>query len=873
MRKLWKILLGVFGLLLITGIVLIVINSNQNKSKPDPSPSSPGGGSSPGPSPSIPSGTCNSIINNCKPGFVCTNKPPYKCVPTPCSPACKTGEFCYNGFCVPCTCKGLECDTPFTLPCGGNAGETCGKTEDGCLKKLDTTVNNRNLISNFYPFLYKDEVNWEKCVTDIRNNINQDLELKSVFSIKDYEDGANRLIININNNSQVGFSDSKIKAGFFKICNIALNVAKTQGQEQEALGVFVYQYKPFTSGGGGGTGYICMCSYAFTLPDQTTKNTPTYIQGTAPVSTAYTQPAITGLFKLTNPLPDQKKALAFDNNTGSIYYSAGLYSVSGNPEKTCKVNNTDSNDELGTYLIGDSALMETLGFCSSDPTQDTRGSQKCGGNSDGNYFNQLIGKCICNNCVGSSSMCTTSNAPKYDASLEPNIKDDGWWPVGKHCPPTCKWSDWAPYGEVSGPDSGGDDGYGSCDPAYLACLGRGTQRKRRKLETVNWELDDPSPGSCVMEGNDTAEISPPPGIPQCPEAPSPCPVLSAPKGTDLKKHPYYLGNWMVGMNIYELNTIDDTMKRPCGVSIKECGQKGQGFDPVSPGKMEGEGSACTQAGLYWLKAPFPPIAAPSGLTSQPGPYCSMCHSSGTSTGSDYDNNKVNRYAVKAYNESGSGNNVSQVTRSTVCAGVHCDPTWCRNDLDAPGAGNPGDGNPNIGACTTITKNAFKNMGDLPSSKSGCWAYHSCPGCGFDCCMTHCASTTCDPNTCRLNASYKGDATWFKCGPNQLTVYCKSDADCPGSYCNNDPQCGKPGHGECNTCWGGPTTKPGCIIVSDPNKSSPGAYPGDGTGPEAGYYTIYAGEGPGPGYQYDPTDDIQGQQKCNEFGAGKPRYPV
>jgi hypothetical protein len=853
MRKLWKILLGVFSVLLITGIVLIVI-SNQNKSKPDPSPSSPGSGSSPGPSPSSPSGTCNSIINNCKPGFVCTNKPPYKCVPTPCSPACETGEFCYNGFCVPCTCNGLECDKQFILPCGGNAGETCGKTGDGCLKKLDMTVNDRNLISTFYPFLHKDVVNWEKCVTDIRNNINQDLELKSVFSIKDYDGGANRLIININNNSQVGFSDSKIKAGFFKICNIALNVAKT-------LGVFVYQYSPFKSGGG--TGYICMCSYAFTLPEG--KNNSTYIQGTAPVSTTYTQPAISGIFNQTNPLPDTKNALTFDKTT-SIYYSAGLYSQDGSPENTCKVNTTDSNDELGTYLIGDSTLMGKLGFCMTKLGSETCGGNS-GGNSDGNYFNQLIGKCICNNCVDSSSMCTTSNAPKYDASLGPNIKDDGWWPVGKHCPPTCKWSVWSPYGEVSGPDSGAEDGYGSCDPAYLACLGRGTQRKRRKLTAVNWELVDPSPGSCVMEGTDTAEIPPPPGTPQCPEAQ--CPVLSAPKGTDLKKHPYYLGNWIVGMNDYEQNTINDTKKRPCGVSINECGQKKQGFDPVSPGTMKGEGEACTQAGLYWLTSPFPPIAGPSGVIGEPIPYCSMCHSSGTSTGSNYDNNKVNRYAVKAYNESGSGNNISHVTRNTIWP-VYCDPTWCRNDLDAPSPGNPGDGNPNIGACTTITKNAFKNMGSLPSSKSGCWAYHDCNGCSGDCNMTRCASTTCDPNTCRLNASYKGDATWFKCGPNQLNVHCKSDKDCPGSYCNNGPTCKK---GECNTCWGGQTTKPGCIIVSDPNKSSPGAYKGDGTGPEPGYYTIYAGEGPGPGYQYDPTDDIQGQKKCNEFGTGLPRYPV
>jgi len=819
MRKLWKILLGVFGVLLITGIVLIVIISNQNKSKPGPSPSpTPGGGSSPA------GGTCDDIINKCKPGFVCTGNPP-KCVPTPCSPACNNGEFCYNGFCRPCSCVGLECDTSFKLPCGGNVGETCGKTPgDGCLKKLDTIVENRNLISTFYPFLYKD-VTWKTYTTDIGNSIKQDSELKSVFSIENYVDGANRLIININN--QEGFPEPKIEAGFFKICNIALEKSKNK------LGVFVYQYEKFSTGG---KGYICMCSYAFTLPDQTTKNTPTYIQGTAPVppgpASASPYPAITGIFNQTNPLPDKNNALTFDTTT-SIYYSAGLYSETGGPENVCIANTIKNGAELGTYLIGDIQNMVALGVCSTAPEKT-----HCGGDSDGNYFNQLIGKCICNECTLSSRMCQVSNAPKYDVSLGPNIKEYGWWPVGKHCPPTCNWSDWAPYGKVNAPDSGADAEYGSCDPAYLACLGRGTQRKRRKLESVDWEFDSiHDPGSCKMKGNDTAEISPPPGSPQCPK-PHPCPALSAPAGTDLGVHPYYLGNWMIGMEEYVTNDIFDTMKRPCGVSIGTCGSKTQGFDPVSPGTMEGEGSACTQAGLYWLKAPFPPIASspPPGVTGDPPAHvCSMFHPSETSTGSDYDNNKVNRYAVAGYNKSGSGNNVSHVTNHTVCAGVHCEPTWCRNDLDAPGGGNPEkNANPNIGACTTVDPKNFPHMGELGSSKSGCWAYHSCPSCGFDCCMTHCASTTCDPNTCRLNASNKGDATWFKCGPNQLNVYCTKDSDCP-NFCDKDPSKKPPF--KCKV----ESTKPGCIIVSDPNKSSPGGgvYPGDGTGPEAGYYTIYA----------------------------------
>ena len=220
MRKLWKILLGVFSVVLITGIVLIVI-SNQNKSKPGP-----GGGSS-----------------------------------------CKTGEFCYNGFCVPCTCKGLTCDKNIILPveCGASAGETCDsdRNSNGCLNEFKP--ENMNLIKSFYPFLKK-QITWNNHVDNINEYKNKDFELAKVFSDIDDQNLESGLIIKINN--QVGFSDSKIQAGCFKICNIALQVCNND------VGVFVYQYSPFKSGGG--TGYICICSYAFTLPAN--KNIPTYIQ-------------------------------------------------------------------------------------------------------------------------------------------------------------------------------------------------------------------------------------------------------------------------------------------------------------------------------------------------------------------------------------------------------------------------------------------------------------------------------------------------------------------------------------------------------------------------------------------------------------------
>ena len=843
MRKLWKILLGVFGLLLIAGIVLIVINSNQNKSKPGP-----GRGSSPGPSPSIPSGTCNSIINNCKPGFVCTNKPPYKCVPTPCSPACKTGEFCYNGFCRPCSCVGLECDKSFKLPCGGNVGETCGKTPgDGCLKKLDTIVKNRNLISTFYPFLYKD-VDWKTCVENIRTSINQDLELQSVFSIKDYDGNAdaNRLIININNNSQEGFPEPKIEAGFFKICNIALEKSKVQNIP--TLGVFVYQYEPFSTGGS--KGYVCMCSYAFTLPDQTTKNTPTYIQGTAPVppgpAGASPYPAITGIFNQTNPLPDKNNALTFNKKT-SIYYSSGLYSETGGPENTCKVNTTDSNDELGTYLIGDT-------IC------DTKNeSQTCGGNSDGNYFNQLIGKCICNNCVDSSSMCTTSNAPKYDASLGPNIKNGGWWPVGKHCPPTCVWE--SCYDKEPGPscslgpgsDSDTSDNWSKwdvrpsgCKPMHLACLGRGTQKRYRHLKNVVWDYPSPSNLTCNILGSDTT-ISGTQGEP----GPSLPPILPADTlDKDLSNYIPYLGYWKEDGTYVPNPDIYDTDTRPCGVSISVCGTGHQGGENLSS-----PGASCKKAGLYWNVAPFIPLGpGPSGIIVQPGPFCSMCHSGATSTGSDYDKNLENRKNVPEYNKSGASSNLSSV-KSGSC---WCDATWCHTNLDQ----GPGTDDVNPNGCFTAS-DPSGNMGKLGSSQSACWAYWACPGAGCEH-LQQCASTTCDQGTCRVNEVGSGEVTWFKCGPNQLNVYCTADSDCPGSYCANKPP-KKPPY----QCFSGSKTYPNCVIVPNPNKSSPGAYKGDGVG---GYYTIYGGPS-SPGYDYgvynSPTDDNQGTKNCNEYGIGAP----
>ncbi len=448
MRKLWKILLGVFSVGLITGIVLIVI-SNQNKSKPGP-----GGGSSPGPSSKT---SCDEIRNKCDPGFTCVNG---ECKPTACSPACETGEFCYNGFCVPCTCKGLTCDKNIILPveCGASAGETCDsdRNSNGCLNEFKP--ENMNLIKSFYPFLKK-QITWNNHVDNINEYKNKDFELAKVFSDIDDQNLESGLIIKINN--QVGFSDSKIQAGFFKICNIALQVCNND------VGVFVYQYSPFKSGGG--TGYVCICSYAFTLPAN--KDIPTYIQATckddvdtkgnplpgscvlasSPSSVAPKNfPSITGIFENSKPLPK------FDSQT-QIYYSANLYATSGSPEKTC-VADTSYENELGVYLIGDENEMISLGLCNQTPQKSGEcgkiGDQK----SDGNYFNQIVGKCICNNCTPaifvngkwstSSSKCETSPPWNAGEGMVPTIvqiTDTSWWGKNKTCS-TCRCDRQCPSG-------------------------------------------------------------------------------------------------------------------------------------------------------------------------------------------------------------------------------------------------------------------------------------------------------------------------------------------------------------------------------------------------------------------------------------------
>ena len=803
MRKIGWILIGWFSVLLIAGLILIFTAKTKNN------PSGPGPGPGPGPE-------CIPGLTTCPAGENCVDG---KCITNACG-GCPPKQFCNDGFCTQCDCKGLEC-SKVTLPyseCGGAATQCKVGKGDGCLKPFSPADSNE--IKYIVPFICLksddgecfDKNSLTANLTDLNNRLGSYSELSQVFGIFTLKDG---YIVSEINNISMNFDSDKIQAGFFKLCSDVTDIFNGQFDN---IGVFVYDYD---AGPNSKTGNMYLASYAYTYKDATS---PTYIQGKRPTpQPGIANPKITGTFKF--PLSVDLK------NTTSIYYASGLYSSGGAPESICVADASHTN-EPGVYLIGNQTTIRKLGLCATAPADKT-----CG---EGNYFNQLIGKCICKSCVESDG-CESSLAPRQQSQ----INNMGWWPAGKYCPPVCEWQPWSEWDALPS----------GCKPMYLACLGRGAQKRYRHLKNINWEYSSQE-DTCKILGNDTT-ISWPPSPPAPPlPGPTPPPVLPPDTlGINLSDPKYipYLGYYQED-GLYVANPdIYDTDTRPCGVSISVCGTDDQGGENLSS-----PGESCKKAGLYWNVAPFIPLGpGPSGVMSQPGPSCSMCHSGATSTGPDYDKNLENRKNVTEYNESGASSNLSKVERGS----CWCEATWCHTNLDR----GPGTEGKNPNGCFTVDPSG--NMGKLGSSQSACWAYYACPGAGCEH-RQQCASTTCEQGTCRVNEIGSGEVTWFKCGPNQLNVYCTADSDCPGSYCANNPP-KKPPY----QCFSGSTTKPGCVIVSNPNKSSPGAYNGKGVG---GYYTIYGGPS-GPGYDYgvynSPTDDNQGTKKCNEYGMGAPWIPV
>jgi len=660
-------------------------------------------------------------------------------------------------------------------------------------------------------------------------------ELRQVFGSFTHSDGY--YIVSEINNLSANYHPDKIQAGFFKLCSDVTDIFNTGFDN---IGVFVYNYDESLK-----SGNMYLASYAYTYRDT---NSPTYIQGKRVNQPSVINPNITNTFSSSIQV-DLK-------TTTSIYYPSNLYSSGSGPDIECvaAINHTN---EPGVYLIGNPRMMGKLGLCTPPPTEESCSDLSPSSKSDGNYFNQLIGSCICKRCANSKD-CRSSQAPNNEMSqINLGIHGfDGWWAKGTGCPPTCVWE--SCYDKQNPcDDSDTSDNWSKwdvrpsgCKPMHLACLGRGTQKRYRHLKNVVWDYPSPSNLTCNILGSDTT-ISGTQGEP----GPSLPPILPADTlDKDLSNYIPYLGYWKEDGTYVPNPDIYDTDTRPCGVSISVCGTGHQGGENLSS-----PGASCKKAGLYWNVAPFIPLGpGPSGIIGQPGPFCSMCHSGATSTGSDYDKNLENRKNVPEYNKSGASSNLSSV-KSGSC---WCDATWCHTNLDQ----GPGTDDVNPNGCFTAS-DPSGNMGKLGSSQSACWAYWACPGAGCEH-LQQCASTTCDQGTCRVNEVGSGEVTWFKCGPNQLNVYCTADSDCPGSYCANKPP-KKPPY----QCFSGSKTYPNCVIVPNPNKSSPGAYKGDGVG---GYYTIYGGPS-SPGYDYgvynSPTDDNQGTKNCNEYGMGAPWIPV
>ena len=415
----------------------------------------------------------------------------------------------------------------------------------------------------------------------------------------------------------------------------------------------------------------------------------------------------------------------------------------------------------------------------------------------------------CDNYSPTQYLISVGNANVSESNLIPF-----GWQVSRYYASN-NWSDW-------------DALPSGCCPMHLACLGRGTQKRYRHLAKVTWEHSSQE-DTCKILGNDTT-ISWPPSPPL--PGPTPTPILP-PDTSDINlsdpKYIPYLGYYQEDGNYVSNPDIYDTDTRPCGVSIDVCGTQDQGGENVSPSGSTG--ASCKKAGLYWNVAPFPSTGAKGGGGTAViyDPFCSMCHSGKTSY--------VPGEAVAAYNESGTSNNISKVNTGTACWVGDCVNEWCHEDLDyrEDSSGNYEPSSNELG-CLTVPPSGG-NIGELGPSQSACWAYYDCKGCTnkFDCCQARCASTICDPTTCRSNAATENE-TWFKC-------------------IGDDP----------------------CTEVQPPG---PG-YNGDGTGPSPGYYTIYGGPGennmlgsPGPaGYPYDPTANAQGTKKCNEYGTGLPKNPV